>query len=99
MTAAEYQTFSQAVKDAPQPKPESAIAAFDLIERSAPLPVKENILLPQPTHKPPLSGEVAQSAGGVLESIPEGAWQSPKDTLSLRADEVGVAIPPIIPPQ
>ena len=56
MTSAEYQTFSQAVKDAPQPKIDSAIAAFNLIERTT-APIRENIILPQPSTLAPRACE------------------------------------------
>jgi len=48
MTAEEYRNFSQAVKSAPQPKPEAASAAAAKVERSESVPVREHVILPQP---------------------------------------------------
>ncbi|MBQ7001011.1 MAG: DNA mismatch repair endonuclease MutL [Oscillospiraceae bacterium] len=48
MSAEEYKTFSTALKDAPQPKKEAAAATLSKIERPAPLPVRETVILPQP---------------------------------------------------
>ena len=47
MTAEEYKTFSSALKDAPQPKRESAIAAAAKVERSAAMPVRETAFIPK----------------------------------------------------
>jgi len=49
MTAEEYKTFSTVLQDAPQPKKEAAIATAAKIERPAPSPLREHILLPQIT--------------------------------------------------
>ena len=48
MTTEEYKNFSQAVKSAPQPKPEAASAAAAKVERSESVPVREHVILPQP---------------------------------------------------
>jgi DNA mismatch repair protein MutL len=48
MTAQEYRTFSEAVKDAPQPKPETVAAAVAKIPQPAPnMPLREFVMLPQ----------------------------------------------------
>ncbi len=47
MTPAEYQTFSAALADAPQPKKEAAAAAVQKIERSANMPLREFVAIPQ----------------------------------------------------
>ena len=47
MTAEEYKTFSTALKDAPQPKPEAAAATLKKVERPAALPLRETVILPQ----------------------------------------------------
>ncbi len=52
MTAEEYRNFSQAVQSAPQPKPDAALAALNVLERSAPVPVRENVTIPAPAGKP-----------------------------------------------
>ena len=47
MTAEEYKTFSQAVKDAPQPKKEAAAATVAKVERPANMPLREYVMMPQ----------------------------------------------------
>ena len=59
MTAQEYRTFSQAVKDAPKPSPLAASATAAVVEReSAPAVVRAPVILPQtdpaPAELPPL---------------------------------------------
>ena len=46
MTPAEFKTFSAAVQEAPQPKPGNAIAAVMKVERTAALPMREQVQLP-----------------------------------------------------
>ncbi len=46
MTAEEYKTFSTALKEAPQPKKETAAAAAAKIERPANMPLREFVMLP-----------------------------------------------------
>ena len=65
MTPAEYKTFSAAIADAPQPKKEAAIATVAKIERSAPPPLKEYVMMPQPatpTTPVPIVQEIATPA-------------------------------------
>ena len=47
MNTEEYKTFTAALKDAPQPKPEAAAATLQKIERPAALPIREPVILPQ----------------------------------------------------
>ena len=47
MTAAEYKTFSSAVKDAPKPSPLAAVATAAAVERSVQKPLKEHVILPE----------------------------------------------------
>ena len=64
MTPEEYKTFGAALKDAPQPKKEAAIAAAAKIERPANMPIREfvqlpglkesPIVVPTPEKKPPM---------------------------------------------
>ena len=49
MNTEEYKTFTTALKDAPQPKPEAAAATLQKIERPVALPIRENVILPQAT--------------------------------------------------
>ena len=46
MTPAEFKTFSTAIKDAPQPKKEAAIATAAKVERPANMPLREYVMLP-----------------------------------------------------
>ena len=48
MTPAQYKQFSAAMADAPQPKKEAAIATAAMVERSAPPPLRENVMIPAP---------------------------------------------------
>ena len=54
MNTEEYKTFTTALKDAPQPKPEAAAATLHKIDRSASLPIRETVIPPQakPAPKP-----------------------------------------------
>ena len=47
MTTEEYKTFSTALKDAPQPKPEAASATLAKMERPTSLPLRESVMIPQ----------------------------------------------------
>ena len=51
MTAEEYKTLSTALKDAPQPKKEAAVAAAAKIERPANMPLREFVMMPQVQEK------------------------------------------------
>ena len=68
MTAEEYKNFTTVIKDAPQPKQEAAIAAASKVERIAVPPIRENVVLPQITPKPPLEGKclIKDKAEGCL---------------------------------
>ena len=46
MTPEEYKTFSTALKDAPQPKKESAAATVEKIQRPANMPLREFVMTP-----------------------------------------------------
>ena len=46
MSAEEYKTFSTALKDAPQPKKEAAVATLHKIERPANMPLREFVMVP-----------------------------------------------------
>ncbi|MBP3478275.1 MAG: DNA mismatch repair endonuclease MutL [Oscillospiraceae bacterium] len=46
MTAEEYKTFSTALKDAPQPKKETAFATAQAVERQRNAPVQETVMTP-----------------------------------------------------
>ena len=75
MNTEEYKTFTTALKDAPQPKPEAAAATLHKIERPAALPIRENIILPQatpvcaPTPAKPIVGRGHDPAGQAVASV------------------------------
>ena len=46
MTAQEYKTFSAAIKEAPQPRTEAAVATAAAVERTADKPLREYVQLP-----------------------------------------------------
>ena len=46
MSAEEYKTFSTALMDAPQPRKEAAAATLQKIERPAPAPLRETVMVP-----------------------------------------------------
>ena len=76
MTAEEYKTFSTALKDAPQPNKEAAIATAAKIERPATAPLRESVRIP--TAKPVFT-PADQPAASVLPPIlPEKAPEAPK---------------------
>ena len=57
MTAEEFKTFSTAMAEAPKPKPEAAIATAAKVERTASLPLRETVMVPQismPQMPPPM---------------------------------------------
>ena len=57
MTTEEFKTFSTAMTEAPKPKPETAIATAAKVERTASLPLRETVMVPQvsiPQMPPPM---------------------------------------------
>ena len=52
MTPAEFKTFSSALNAAPQPKQEAAAATVAKLEQSAPIPVREAVVIPGITGVP-----------------------------------------------
>ena len=61
MTSQEFKAFSGAVQNAPQPSPLAAAAVAAAVERSAGVPVRENVVIPQP----------AQAAQETVPKAPE----------------------------
>ena len=102
MTAEEYKTFSAALKDAPQPRQEAAVAAAAKIERPATAPLRESVMvpasrpLPSPigpspksalAEKPPFTEEMPRRGGGVLPPSPDTRTpQSPSVTAPLEGE-------------
>ena len=66
MTASEYQTFAAAIKDAPQPKKETAIATAARIEQSAPPPLRETVLYPKPA---PVQTPIIQNEEASVQAV------------------------------
>ena len=74
MAPAEFKTFSTAIKDAPQPKKEAAIATAAKVERPANMPLREYVMLPNMAAAPESSKPVEQPkpvTPPVKEDIPE----------------------------
>ena len=46
MTAQEYRNFSQAIQQAPQPKPAAAAATYAAVKKGSELPLRESVQLP-----------------------------------------------------
>ena len=53
MTPAEYKQFSAAIADVPQPTPQRAILTAAMVERAAPAPVREPVMIPRPAAPKP----------------------------------------------
>ena len=77
MTAEEYKTFSTALKDAPQPKKEAAVATAMKVERSVPPVAREPITLPKAAPLPPMPPAPAKPVTPVvpLPPLPEEPQQ------------------------
>ena len=104
MTPEEYKTFSAALKDAPQPKKESAAAALGKIERPANMPLREFVMMPQVQEKknavtegdshftPPVQVQTAQ-AGPMKAAAPTETAVS----LAEDAEQIALDMPKEIP--
>ena len=62
MNTEEYKTFTTALKDAPQPKPEAAAATLQKIQRPTALPIRETVILPKAAPVVPPVPPVAKEA-------------------------------------
>ena len=82
MTPADYKQFAAAVADAPQPKPERAILTAAMVERSAPPPVRETVILPAYTPAP-----APQIATPVSAPAPIDTEQAPAPASSPAREE------------
>ncbi len=80
MTAQEYKAFSQALESAPQPKPQAALAAMELVERASPAPIRQDVAIPGAVKKyepapapklPPLPQEEKAAAPVPVMEEPE----------------------------
>ena len=68
MTPAEFKTFSSALSNAPQPKPEAAIATVSKLEQTAAMPIREPVVIPGTTFTAPVA--VSEPAPEHREPIP-----------------------------
>jgi len=69
MSTEEFKTFSTALKDAPMPKKEAAIATATIIERQTPPPLRETVILP--TAKPVTEKPAVPAEQPKLPPMPE----------------------------
>ena len=76
MSAEEYKTFSTALKDAPQPKREAAIATAAKIERPATAPLRESVMIP--VAKSPVLPPEPPKAVVLPPVVPKNIPQPPK---------------------
>ena len=71
MTAEEYKTFTQAVKEAPKPSPVAAAATAAAVERTVQKPVKEEVCLPAAEVKlPPIPEKPVQKLPPMPVEVP-----------------------------
>ena len=82
MTADEYKTFSAAIADAPQPKPDRAILTAAMVERIAPPPLRENVIIP-----------TANAAAGVDDHIGPRQADIPQGTVCQPQKQQEIATP------
>ncbi|MDD5954417.1 MAG: DNA mismatch repair endonuclease MutL [Firmicutes bacterium] len=83
MTAEEFKVFHEAMKDAPQPRHENAVAAAARVERSAAAPVRETAFVPKgmmPLHEEPVAVSNATLA-------PEPAREEAEQTTLVMPEE------------
>jgi len=83
MTPEEFKTFSQALKDAPQPKPQAARETVEKIRQQDPLPLRESVMIPAVRETQRIA-PLPQSASG-LPQLPE--------TVQTAAAETGAQVP------
>ena len=91
MTPAEFKTFSAAVKDAPQPKKEAAIATAAKVERPANMPLREYVMMPT-TQKPPVVSSVP-----VPKPIPVPEPIAEKEPVPEEPVQAELEMPAVIP--
>ena len=95
MNAEEYKTFSSALKDAPQPKPEAAAAALRKIERPVSLPIRENVVLPKVFAEKP--AEKTVPAPVVKKEAPVPTAVLPKAVPQEEMEQTALDMPKEIP--
>ena len=82
MTPEEFKAFSSVIKEAPQPKPETAAATVKVLNRESEHPLQESILLPITQ---PAKAETAKMIP--QESLPQVKSQFPKQEADLHQPE------------
>jgi DNA mismatch repair protein MutL len=97
MTAEEYRTFSQAVQSAPQPKPEAAIAAAAKVERREFTPVREHVILPQPTASMPIDTPIVPTCPKETVEIATPACAPARNDVSEEMEQTVLPMPEEIP--
>ena len=95
MTAEEYKTFSTALKDAPQPKKETAVATLSKIERPANMPLREFVMLPQIQEKKPSAPILPPEPRPAPQPKPVPA-PIPKTLPSDEPEQVALEMPKVI---
>ena len=76
MTAQEYKQFSQVIKEAPQPEKKAAVATAAMVERAAPQPIREPVMIPTPAPAPiPVPEPPAESEQTELIMPKEIPWR------------------------
>ena len=102
MTPAEYKTFSAAIADAPQPKQEAAVATIAKLERSAPQPLRETVMIPQPVAPippAPVVREIATPVCALARNDNDVVNATPVSALARNDNEAEIVVPtPVEPP-
>ena len=103
MTPEEYKTFGAALKDAPQPKKEAAIAAAAKIERPANMPIREfvqlpglketPIVVPAPDKKPTVGWGLAPTDQSKVSAVPTLSVKEP-EPVAEEPEQVSLEMPP-----
>ena len=101
MTPEEYKTFSTALKDAPQPKKEAAIAAAAKIERPANMPIREFVQLPGLKETPIVipAPEKKSSVGRSHDPADQPKVSTAPDKVPERAEEAPEQVAFEMPPE
>ena len=98
MTVEEYKTFSQAVQSAPQPKPKAAADAVAKIERREYTPVREHVILPQPTTIPiPIDTPIAPTLPQKTAEIATPVCAPARNDVSEEMEQTALPMPEEIP--
>ena len=100
MTPEEYKTFSVALKDAPQPKREAAVATAAKVERPANMPLREFVMMPAVdpviTSRSEDRREASQKIGqqSIAASAPVGP---PRNDMQDEPEQTVLPMPEVIP--